>query len=103
MATKRTEDHHVEDVLNQIVGEIRHRISQVHDRTLPIVRAELLLDLIPSLADAEEMLFQDADNREAKRAMSRAIDRISTFLEVPPLTLAIEIERHRRSHQKAAS
>jgi hypothetical protein len=52
--------------------------------------------LVPSLADAEEMLFQDADTRESKRAMSRAIDRISTYLDVPPLTLAIEIERHRR-------
>lgn len=100
MATKRVEEHHFEDVLNQVVGEIRHRVSQVHERMLPQVRAGLMLDMVPSLADAEEMLFHDSETREARRAMSRAIDRIATFLEVPPLTLALEIERYRRA-QKA--
>ncbi|RYG70808.1 hypothetical protein EON80_06775 [bacterium] len=99
MASKQVEAHHFEDILNQIVGEIRHRVSQVHERTLPQVRAGLLLDIVPSLADAEEMLFHDAETRESRRAMSRATDRIATFLEVPPLTLALEIERYRREHR----
>lgn len=98
MATKRAEEHHFEDILNQIVGEIRHRVSQVNDRMLPQVRAGLMLDMVPGLADAEDMLFADAETRESKRAMSRAIDRIATYLEVPPLTLALEIERYRREH-----
>ncbi|HEX9996626.1 MAG TPA: hypothetical protein VGB45_05755 [Abditibacterium sp.] len=101
MASARAEEHHFEDILNQIVGEIRHRVTQVHERMLPQVRAGLMLDMVPSLADAEEMLFQDAETREARRAMSRAIDRIATFLEVPPLTLALEIERHRRANKSA--
>ncbi|MBW3635217.1 MAG: hypothetical protein KY445_01970 [Armatimonadetes bacterium] len=100
MATRRGEEHHFEDVLNQIVAEIRHRVSQVHERMLPQVRARLMLDMVPSLADAEDMLFQDAETRESKRAMSRAIDRIASFLEVPPLTLALEIERHRRDQNR---
>ena len=99
MASARAEEHHFEDVLNQIVGEIRHRVSQVQERMLPQVRAGLMLDMVPSLADAEEMLFQDSETRESRRAMSRAIDRIATFLEVPPLTLALEIERHRRANK----
>lgn len=99
MASKQVEAHHFEDILNQIVGEIRHRVAQVHERTLPQVRAGLLLDIVPSLADAEEMLFRDHESREGRRAMSRATDRIATFLEVPPLTLALEIERYRREHR----
>lgn len=99
MATKRGEEHHFEDVLTQIVAEIRHRVTQVSERMLPQVRAGLMLDMVPSLADAEDMLFQDNETRESKRAMSRAIDRIAAFLEVPPLTLALEIERHRRAQK----
>lgn len=100
MASKNFESHHFEDVLNQIVGEIRSRVTQVHERMLPQVRAGLMLDMVPSLADAEEMLFNDAQTREGRRAMSRAIDRIATFLEVPPLTLALEIERYRRAQKE---
>lgn len=99
MASKNVESHHFEDVLNQIVGEIRSRVTQVHERMLPQVRAGLMLDMVPSLADAEEMLFNDSQTREGRRAMSRAIDRIATFLEVPPLTLALEIERYRRAQK----
>ncbi len=101
MASKNVEAHHFEDVLNQIVGEIRARVAQVHERMLPQVRASLLLDIVPSLADAEEMLFNDSHSREGRRAMSRATDRIATFLEVPPLTLALEIERYRRAQKES--
>ncbi len=97
MAEQKAGDHHFEDVLNQIVGEIRHRISQVHDRVLPQVRASLVLDIAPSLCDAEDMLFgDDGHTRESKRAMARVLDRIATFLEVPPVMIAMEVERHRR-------
>jgi hypothetical protein len=68
---------------------------------LPQVRAGLMLDIVPSLADAEEMLFSDSESRDSRRAMSRATDRIATFLEVPPLTLALEIERYRRAQKQA--
>lgn len=97
MAEQKVGEHHFDDVLNQIVGEIRHRVSQVQSRSLPQVRAELVLDIAPSLADAEEMLFGDHATHEAQRAMARVIDRISTFLDVPPLILGLEIERHRRA------
>ncbi len=98
MAEQKAGDHHFDDVLNQIVGEIRHRISQVHDRVLPQVRASLVLDIAPSLCDAEDMLFGDEGHtRESKRAMARVLDRIATFLEVPPVMIALEVERHRRS------
>ncbi len=96
MAEQKAGDHHFDDVLNQIVGEIRHRISQVHDRVLPQVRAGLILDIAPSLADAEDMLFGEHDSRESRRAMARVIDRIAVFLDVPPITLSLEVERHRR-------
>lgn len=97
MAEQSAGDHHFEDVLNQIVGEIRHRISLVHDRPLPQVRAGLVLDIAPSLCDAEDMLFGDeGHSRETRRAMARVLDRIANFLEVPPVTLALEVERHRR-------
>jgi hypothetical protein len=101
MAEQKAEAHHFEDVINQIVGEVRHHVSHIHDRMLPQVRAGLVLDVAASLADAEEALFAEADTRDGKRAMSRVIDRISTFLEVPPLTLALEVERSRRSHRAA--
>jgi hypothetical protein len=95
MAEQKIEEHHFEDVLNQIVSELRARITAFRDRTLPQVRAELLLEIVPQLSDAEEMLFAEQETHERRRVMARAIDRIASFLEVPPLTLAIEIERHR--------
>ena len=101
MASKKAEDHHFDDILNQIVGEIRHRASALPDRMLPQVRAGLILDIAPSLSDAADMLFTDPDSREAKRAMARVIERISGFLEIPPMTLSLEIERYYRSQRAA--
>jgi hypothetical protein len=83
-------------MLSQIVGEIRQRVTCVKDRALPQVRAQMLLDIAPTLADAEDMLFPDPDAHEARRTMSRALDRVASFLDVPPITLAIEVERCRR-------
>lgn len=99
MAEREVQEHHFEDILNQIVSEIRHRISSCRDRTLPQVRAQLLFDMVPSLADAQEMLFADPDAHDARRAMARAIDRIAGFMEVPPITLAVEVERYRREQK----
>jgi hypothetical protein len=100
MATSQAETHHFEDVMSQIVGEVRQRVSQIHDRAQPVVRAALILDVAATLADAEDMLFNEAETREGKRVMSRIVDRIATFLDVPSITLAIEIERYRRATKK---
>lgn len=101
MAEKKTEDHHYEDILNQIIGEIRHRITATRDRGLPQVRAQLMLDIVPSLGDASEMLFHDPDTHEARRVMARAMDRVAGFLDVPVIYLAIEIERYRLAAKSA--
>ena len=95
-ARQHSQSHHYDDMLNQIVGEIRQRVTRVKDRALPQVRAQMLFDIAPTLADAEEMLFTDPDSHDARRAMSRALDRVAAFLDIPPITLAIEVERYRR-------
>jgi hypothetical protein len=100
MAEQQAEAHHFEDVLNQIVSEIRQRVTSSRDRVLPQVRAGLVLDVVPSLADAEDMLFPDPNSHDARRAMARAIDRVASFLEVTPVLLAIEVERYRREHHQ---
>ena len=100
MAEQKTEEHHYEDVINQIIGEIRRRITASRDRGLPQVRAQLMLDVVPSLGDATEMLFHDPDTHEARRVMARALDRVANFIDVPPVMLALEVERYRRE-QKA--
>ncbi|MBI0385572.1 hypothetical protein JBE27_57210, partial [Streptomyces albiflaviniger] len=46
------------------------------------------------LADTADMLFPDRHAHEARRAMTRAIDRVAIFLDIPPLNIAIEIERY---------
>lgn len=88
--------HHFEDVLNQIVSEVRTRVTSTKDRIYPQVRARLILEIAPDLAAAEEMLFEGYDDHDGRRAFARAIDRISGFLEITPLTLALEIERCHR-------
>ena len=103
MAQKQADTGHFDDVLNQIVGEIRANLTSAKDRGLPQVRAQMLLDVVPSLADACEMLFPDPDAHEARRAMARAIDRVASFLEVQPIVLALEIERYRREENHGAS
>ncbi len=95
MAEKNIEEHHYDDILNQVVSEMRRRITSTPDRMLPPVRAHLLLELVPQLADIEEMLFAEQESHERRRSMARAIDRIASFLDVPPFTLALEIERLR--------
>ena len=99
LASSEPTEHQIEDILSQVVGEIRRRISAIHDKQLPQVKARIVLDIAPSLSDAEEMLFPDPESRDAKRAMGRVIDRVAGFMEVPPVTLAIEIERYRREHR----
>lgn len=96
MARQQEEAHHIDDVLNQIVSEIRQRITATRDRVLPQVRASIMLDTVPQLAAAEEMLFNNGETHEGRRAMARAIDRIAAFLEVTPFELALEVERYRR-------
>lgn len=99
---KKADIHHYEDVLNQIIGEIRQQVSSTKDRLYPQVRAGLVLDIAPTLAAAEEMLFDPSELHDARRALARAIDRVAGFLEMPPLVLAMEIERAHRSHGHAA-
>jgi hypothetical protein len=48
------------------------------------------------LANAEEMLFEPDEIHDARRALARAIDRVAGFLEISPIELATEIERHHR-------
>jgi len=104
IAEKKLQEHHYDDVLNQVVGELRVRIMATGDRTLPQVRAHLMLQLVPQLADIEDMLFAEQDTHERRRAMARALDRIASFLEVLPFTLALEVERHRMTmHQTTPS
>ena len=103
IAEQKAGEHHFDDVLNQIVGELRHRISLVSDRVLPQVRAGLVLDIAPSLADAEDMLFGQHESHEARRAIARVIDRVAVFLDVPPLMLSLEIERYRRIDKRPES
>ena len=101
MAERKVGEHHVEDVMNQIVSEIRQQITQVNDRILPQVRAGLLLEVAESLSDAQEMLFEDAaESHAGRRAMARVIDRVSHFLDVEPMLLALEVERHTRAQKK---
>lgn len=99
MSEKKGEEHHYEDLLNQIIGEIRQRITATRDRALPPVRASLILDIVPSLGDASEMLFHDPDTHEARRIMARAMDRVAGFLDVPVIQLALEVERYRREQK----
>jgi hypothetical protein len=101
MAEKDIEEHHYDDVLNQVVSEMRRRITSTPDRMLPPVRAHLMLEIVPQLADVEEMLFAEQESHERRRSMARAIDRIASFLDVPPFTLALEIERLRIFELKA--
>ncbi len=101
MAEQKAGAHQFDDVLNQIVAEIRRRVTSTPDRLYPQVRVQLMLDLVPSLADAEEMLFEDPNTHDARRALARTFDRVAGFLEIPPFTLALEIERYRREHSDA--
>jgi hypothetical protein len=55
-----------------------------------------MLEVVPSLGDASEMLFHDPETHEARRIIARAIDRVAGFLDVPVIYLAIEVERYRR-------
>ena len=102
MAERKVGEHHVEDVMNQIVSEIRQQISQVSDRILPQVRGGLVLEIAVSLADAQEMLFEEdaSGSHSGRRAMSRVIDRIAHFLDVDPMLLALEVERNNRARKK---
>jgi hypothetical protein len=101
MAEQNVELHHFEDVLNQVVGEIRHRVTSARDRNFPHVRAQLILDIVPQLSDAVDMLFPEDEGHDAGRVLARSIDRVATFLDLPPLTLALEMERYHREQVAA--
>ncbi len=94
LAEKTYDLHNYEAVLNQVVTEIRQRVTSTPDRMFPQVRAELMLQIVPLLADTADMLFPDRHAHNARRAMTRALDRVAICLDIPPLTIAIEIERY---------
>ncbi len=100
MAEQHIETHHYEAVLNQVVGEIRQRITSTTDRIYPQVRMQAMFEIVPLLSDTADMLFPDRDAHDARRAMARAIDRIANFLDMPPLTLALEVERYYRANAR---
>jgi len=95
IAERKVEQRHFDDVINQIVSELRSRVTGTADRALPQVRAQLMLSILPALADAEDVLFGSRETHDARRTMARALERVATFLEVPPFVLALEVERHR--------
>jgi len=95
IAERKVEQRHFDDVINQIVSELRSRVTGTADRALPQVRAQLMLSVLPALADAEDMLFGTRETHDARRTMARALERVATFLEVPPFVLALEVERYR--------
>jgi hypothetical protein len=101
MAEQNVELHHFEDVLNQVVGEIRHRVTSTRDRNFPQVRAQLILDIVPQLSDTVDMLFPQDEGHDAGRILARSIDRVATALDLPPLTLALEMERYHREQVAA--
>lgn len=101
MAEQNVELHHLEDVLNQVVGEIRHRVTSTRDRNFPQVRAQLILDIVPQLSDTVDMLIPEDQGHDAGRILARSIDRVATFLDLPPLTLALEMERYHREQVAA--
>lgn len=103
IAERKFEDHHYSDVLNQIVSEIRKQITSTPDRTFPSVRAQLLLSIIPQLADIEEMLFAEQSSRARHRSISRAIERIASLLEIESITIALELERHLRQTRQQST
>lgn len=99
MAEQKMEVHHFEDVIIQVVSELRSRIMGTPDRILPQVRARLVFSILPSLADAEDMLFCDKESHDARRTMARALERVATFLDVPAFSLALEVERYRANNK----
>jgi hypothetical protein len=100
IAEQHLELHNYEAILNQVVAEIRQRITATSDRIYPQVRIQAMFDVVPMLSDTADMLFPDRDAHDARRAMARAIDRVANFLDVPPLTLAMEIERYYRANAR---
>ncbi len=100
LAEQHLELHHYEAILNQVVAEIRQRITATPDRIYPQVRVQAMFDVVPLLSDTADMLFPDRDTHDARRAMARAIDRVANYLDIPPLTLAMEIERYYRANAR---
>lgn len=98
IAEKNVDFHNYEAILAQIVSEIRQRVTATPERMFPQVRAALMLEIVPQLADTVDMLFPDRHTHEARRAMTRTIDRVAVFIDIPALTIAIEIERYFREH-----
>lgn len=97
MAEHNVESHNFDDVINQIIGEIRHRVTSTRDRNFPHVRARLILDIVPLLSDTFDMLFPDRESHDAGRVMARTIDRVANFIDLAPLPLALEVERYHRA------
>lgn len=100
MAQQNSELHQYEAVLNQAIAEIRQRITSTPDRNYPQVRMQVMLVVVPLLADTVDMLFPDRETRDARRVMARAIDRVANFLDMPPLMFALEIERYYQAHAR---
>ncbi|HIE50930.1 MAG TPA: hypothetical protein EYP85_04155 [Armatimonadetes bacterium] len=96
------ERHDSGRILGDLGYQFHHRYSNLPHRSLVQMRAKFLLESLADLAQAEEEIKKVEDEtEEAKlRQMSRAIERLASLVDMPPVLVALEFERYK--HQRAS-
>ena len=80
--------------VDDLIQELHRRYQGVEGRGFSQIKAKWLLDLIPTLVNVEEKLKSD---EQFFRQFARVIDKVSSLTDIPAVTIALEIERYKRS------
>jgi len=78
-----------------MMERLHYAYRSVQGRTQPTVRARLLMDALPMLAEAESKAAQQGEPEERiQRSLTRAIERVATLVDLSATQVALELLRH---------
>lgn len=77
--------------------ELRRRYGALEGRQYTQVKARFLMEHIPLILETERLVAEreGASTDAFQRQLSRLVDSLALMLDVPPLVMALEIERQR--------
>lgn len=77
--------------------ELRRRYGALEGRQYTQVKARFLVDSIPLILETERLIVErEGTSTDAlQRQLSRLVDSLALMLDVPPLVIALEVERQR--------
>lgn len=84
---------------DELIQRIHRQYQQLPKRQYPQSKARYLREALTWIAaiDDDQRFQEGADEENNERALARALERLASILDLPPVTVALQLENMRRS------